>query len=100
MLRRWELEWFYQRGCDAIYPDAWEEYLKPIPVVERADLMSAYYRRLTSEDPSVRLAAAKAWSVWEGSTSFLAQSAEYVNSTGADHFALAFARIECHYFVH
>jgi proline iminopeptidase len=100
MLRRRELEWFYQQGCDAIYPDAWEEYLKPIPAVEQADLMSAYYRRLTSADPATRLAAAKAWSVWEGSTSFLAQSADYVSSTGADQFALAFARIECHYFVH
>jgi len=100
MLRRWELEWFYQHGCDAIYPDAWEKYLEPIPPVERHDLMSAYYRRLTSSDEKVRLDAAKAWSIWEGSTSFLAQSADYVNSTGADQFALAFARIECHYFVH
>jgi len=100
MLRRWELEWFYQHGCDAIYPDAWEAYLKPIPVVERHDLMSAYYRRLTSSDEKIRLDAAKAWSIWEGSTSFLAPSADYVNSTGADQFALAFARIECHYFVH
>ncbi|HEX7917036.1 prolyl aminopeptidase [Rudaea sp.] len=100
MLRRWELEWFYQHGCDAIYPDAWEGYLEPIPPVERHDLMSAYYRRLTSSDEKLRLEAAKAWSIWEGSTSFLAQSADYVNSTGADQFALAFARIECHYFVH
>lgn len=100
MLRRWELEWFYQKGCDAIYPDAWEEFLQPIPAVERADMMGAYYRRLTSPDAAVRLAAAKAWSVWEGSTSFLAQSADYIASTGADEFALQFARIECHYFVH
>lgn len=100
MLRRWELEWFYQNGCDAIYPDAWEEYLKPIPPVERHDLMSAYYRRLTSADQETRLAAAKAWSVWEGSTSYLAPSPDYVSSTGADQFALAFSRIECHYFVH
>ena len=100
MLRRWELEWFYQKGCDAIYPDAWEEFLQPIPAVERADMMGAYYRRLTSPDTAVRLAAAKAWSVWEGSTSFLAQSADYIASTGADEFALQFARIECHYFVH
>ena len=100
MLRRWELEWLYQKGCDAIYPDAWEDYLRPIPLVERADLMSAYYRRLTSADLNERVAAAKAWSVWEGSTSFLNPSADYIASTGADEFALAFARIECHYFVH
>ena len=100
MLRRWEMEWFYQDGCNAIYPDAWEEYLKPIPAVERADLMGAYYRRLTSPDTAVQLEAAKAWSIWEGGTSFLAPSADYIASTGADEFALTFARIECHYFVH
>jgi proline iminopeptidase len=100
MLRRWELEWFYQKGCDAIFPDAWEGYLAAIPTVERADLMGAYYRRLTSPDVAVRAAAAKAWSIWEGGTSFLHPSAEYVAATGADEFALAFARIECHYFVH
>ncbi len=100
MLRRWELEWFYQKGADAIYPDAWETYVAAIPPVERGDLMGAYYRRLTSPDKAVQLAAAKAWSVWEGSTSYLAQSEDYIASTGADDFALQFARIECHYFVH
>ncbi|HET8765434.1 MAG TPA: prolyl aminopeptidase, partial [Rhodanobacter sp.] len=73
MLRRWELEWFYQKGCDAIYPDAWETYLAAIPEAERGDLMSAYHRRLTSEDAATRVAAARAWSVWEGATSFLWQ---------------------------
>jgi proline iminopeptidase len=99
MLRRWELEWFYQRGCDAIYPDAWEAYLEAIPAAEHGDLIDAYYRRLTSPDPAVRVAAAKAWSVWEGSTSYLHPNADYIASTGADEFALSFARIECHYFV-
>ena len=99
MLRRWELEWFYQKGCDAIYPDAWEAFLAPIPVVERADMMGAYHRRLTSDDSAVRLAAAKAWAVWEGATSFLLQDADYIKSTASDEFALAFARIECHYFI-
>jgi proline iminopeptidase len=100
MLRRWELEWFYQRGCDAIFPDVWDSYLAAIPEVERGDLMSAYYRRLTSTDPAVRAAAAKAWSVWEGATSFLFQDPSHIAATGEDQFALAFARIECHYFVH
>ena len=100
MLRRWELEWFYQKGCDALYPDAWEPYLKAIPEVERGDLMSAYYRRLTSSDPQVRMNAARAWSVWEGATSYLWQDPGHIESSGQDEFALAFARIECHYFVH
>src|SRR6185437_12464352 len=98
-LRRRELEWFYQKGCDAIFPDAWEAYLKPIPEVERGDLMSAYHRRLTSPDSETRLAAARAWSIWEGATSFLFQDSAHIASSGEDRFALAFARIECHYFV-
>jgi proline iminopeptidase len=99
MLRRWELEWFYQGGCDALFPDAWEPYLAAIPAVERGDLMSAYYRRLTSPDPAVRLAAAVAWTTWESSTSFLLPDERHVAATQVDEFALAFARIECHYFV-
>ncbi|EQD26474.1 prolyl aminopeptidase [mine drainage metagenome] len=99
LLRRWELEWFYQQGCDALFPDAWEKYLEPIPTAERGDLISAYHRRLTHADAAVRLAAARAWSVWEGATSFLYQDPAHIESSGADAFALAFARIECHYFV-
>ena len=99
MLRRWELEWFYQKGCDALYPDAWETYLDAIPEVERGDLMSAYHRRLTSADTKTRTDAARAWSVWEGATSFLWQDKSHIESSAEDEFALAFARIECHYFV-
>jgi proline iminopeptidase len=100
MLRRWELEWFYQKGCDALYPDAWETYLNAIPEAEHGDLMSAYHRRLISSDPQVRVKAARAWSVWEGATSYLWQDTAHIQSSGEDEFALAFARIECHYFVH
>lgn len=99
MLRRWELEWFYQEGASRLYPDAWQHYLKPIPLVERADLISAYHRRLTSDERAVRVAAARAWSVWEGATSFLHQDPHFMQAHDADDFALAFARIECHYFV-
>ncbi len=100
MLRRQELEWFYQQGCSMLYPDAWETYLAAIPEAERGDLMSAYHRRLTSPDREVRVAAARAWSVWEGATSYLMQDSSYIESSAQDDFALAFARIECHYFVH
>jgi proline iminopeptidase len=99
MLRRSELLWFYQEGASHMYPDAWEKYLEPIPEVERGDLMSAYHRRLTSDDEATRVAAARAWSIWEGSTSLLYPSADKIAETGADEFAVAFARIECHYFV-
>ena len=99
MLRRWELEWFYQEGASRIYPDAWDNYLAAIPVDEQQDLISAYHRRLTSSDRSVQLAAAKAWSIWEASTSCLVPDSKIVSDYGTDDFALAFARIESHYFV-
>ncbi len=99
LLRKAEIDWFYQRGCNAIWPDAWEPYLNEIPEAERGDMMRAYHRRLTSDDPKVRLSAARAWSVWEGSTSYLHQNEEMIQRTGEDEFALAFARIECHYFL-
>ena len=100
MLRRWELEWFYQDGCSRMFPDIWEDFLRPIPVAERGDLMSAYHRRLTAADATVRIEAAHAWSVWEARTSFLSENADFVAAFGSDERALAFARIECHYFVH
>ena len=99
MLRRWELEWFYQEGASRLFPDAWEHYLAAIPPVERHDLISAFGRRLTSSDEAVRLAAAKAWSIWEGATSYLHIDPNYATSHGDPQFALAFARIENHYFV-
>jgi proline iminopeptidase len=100
MLRRFELEWFYQKGCDMLFPDAWEHFIAAIPLNERGDLMSAYYRRLTSADRNTQLDAARAWSVWEGSTSFLQTDPGYVALTESAEFAIAFARIEAHYFVH
>lgn len=100
LLRKEEIRWFYQEGASWIYPDAWEAYLGHIPEAERGDLLHAYYRRLTSEDPAERLAAAKVWSQWEGRTSCLIPSPDLIARTGGEEFALAFARIECHYFVH
>lgn len=95
-----DIQWFYQDGASAIYPDAWEAYLAPIPEAERGDLVSAYYRRLTADDPEERLAAARAWSVWEGTTSKLFPSEGLVATFAEQRFALALARIECHYFLH
>jgi proline iminopeptidase len=100
LIRKSEIDWFYQRGASALYPDAWEKYLEPIPEDERADLLHAFYRRLTHEDAGVRVRAAKAWSIWEGSTSCLHPNLALIAKTAGDEFAIAFARIECHYFVH
>ncbi|WP_437669980.1 prolyl aminopeptidase [Sorangium sp. So ce131] len=99
LLRKQELDWFYQRGAGAIFPDAWEEYLAHIPEAERGDLLGAYHRRLTSPDAEVQRRAARIWSVWEGRTSCLFVSQDLVAKTAAEDFALAFARIECHYFM-
>lgn len=99
MLRHWELQWFYQEGANRLFPDAWEHYLNAIPESERGDLIAAYHRRLTSDDEATRLAAAKAWSIWEGATSFLHIDDDFADAHGDPQFALAFARIENHYFV-
>jgi len=99
LLRRSELEWFYQEGASHLFPDAWEGYLAPIPPRERKDMMKAYYARLTSTNKRVRLQAARAWSIWEGSTSKLFVDQELVKKFGGGKFADAFARIEAHYFV-
>ncbi|HLL52408.1 MAG TPA: prolyl aminopeptidase [Myxococcaceae bacterium] len=99
LVRKWEIDWFYQGGASRIFPDAWEEYLKPIPQAERGDLLRAYHRRLTSQDPKARQEAATAWSLWEGRTSALFPSADLIAKFGADEFALSIARIECHYFL-
>jgi proline iminopeptidase len=99
MLRQKELRWFYQEGASYIFPDAWEKYLQPIPVDEREDMITAYYKRLTNPDLKVQLAAARAWSIWEGSTSKLLLDPKLMEKFGDDKFAAAFARIECHYFI-
>src|SRR5687768_15836278 len=99
MLRKAELDWFYQEGASRMYPDRWEDYLAPIPEAERGNLMRAFYRRLTGADRATALAAARAWAIWEGSTSFLLTDDDNVRKWGEDEFALAVARIECHYFV-
>jgi proline iminopeptidase len=99
MLRKKEIDWFYQQGASEMFPDLWQGFLEPIPEDERGDLLHAYHRRLTSDDAAVRLRAAKAWSLWEGSTSMLIPSEQIAKVFGEDEMALAMARIECHYFV-
>ncbi len=100
LLRRREIDWFYQHGASVIYPDAWEAYVSHVPEGERGDLVAAYHRRLTADDPAVRLAAARCWSGWEGATSRLVPDRDLVSHMEEDAVALAMARIECHYFVH
>jgi proline iminopeptidase len=98
-LRRSELLWYYQEGASWIFPDKWEGFLAPIPEEERGDLMAAYRRRLIDPDPAVQARAARAWSLWEGETITLLHNQGYSDQFGDEHYAIAFARIENHYFV-
>lgn len=98
-VRRSELLWYYQEGASWLFPDKWEGFLAPIPEAERGDLMAAYHRRLTGPSPEARMEAALAWTLWEGETITLLPNAAYSARYAEDRFALAFARIENHYFV-
>ncbi|WP_417251699.1 prolyl aminopeptidase [Castellaniella sp.] len=100
LLRLAELRWFYQEGASWLFPDIWESYLAPIPQAERDDLIQAYHRRLTGTDTAMQLAAAHAWTQWESHTISLLPNPEHIQAHAADASALAFARIENHYFVH
>ncbi|UOF00779.1 prolyl aminopeptidase [Bdellovibrio reynosensis] len=93
-----EIKWFYQEGASQIFPDVWDEYLKPIPENERHDMVTAYYKRLTHDSSEIRLEAAKAWSKWEAATSRLIIDQNAIDDFDDPDYALSFARIECHYF--
>ena len=98
-LTKAELDWYYQFGVSEMFPDKWERFIAPIPPEERHEMMFAYHRRLTHEDKDVRLAAAKAWAIWEGETITLLPQPSTSTAFEADDFAYAFARIENHFFV-
>jgi len=100
LLTERELGWFYQDGASMLFPDAWERFLAPIPEEERGDLMAAYHRRLTAPDRRVQLEAAAAWSQWEGDTISLRGPEARPPKFNEEDFAIAFARIECHFFTH
>jgi len=100
LCRDQDIEWFYQAGANRLFPDYWETFARPVPKDERAEMVKAYYRLLTGDDAKLRMAAAHAWSEWEGRTATLRP-----DSATRDYFtqpavALSMARIECHYFIH
>ena len=99
LVRKKEIDWFYQEGANNIFPDRWESFSAPIPVEKRNNLMQAYYEILTGDDHSKKIEAAKAWSTWEGSTVRLMQDENFISDFSDEKFAEAFARIECHYFM-
>lgn len=99
MCREKEIKWFYQDGASKLFPDYWEDYVKPIPEQERFEMVNAYYKRLTSKNEVERMAAAKAWSIWEGRCSTMQPSKQLQDHFGDPFTALSLARIECHYFI-
>lgn len=99
-LTKAELAWYYQFGVSEMFPDKWERFLAPIPEAERGDLMAAYRKRLIGSDRKAQVEAALAWSKWEGETITLLPEPETSDKFGEEDYAIAFARIENHYFVH
>jgi len=99
LCRPQDIHWFYQQGASAIFPDYWQDYISVIPEAERDNMLAAYYRRLTSDNELARMAAAKAWSIWEGRCSTLHPNTDIAEHFGDPHIALAMARIEAHYFI-
>ena len=97
---RAELEWYYRFGVSEMFPDKWEKFVALIPESERGDLLAAYHQRLTGDEEELQIAAARAWSLWEGETITLLPDPKLAEQHDDPHFALAFARIETHYFMH
>ncbi len=95
-----ELDWFYQFGVSQMFPDKWERFVALIPEDERHDMLAAYHRRLTGQDRELQVAAARAWSLYEGEVITLLPDPKLSEQHDDGHYALAFARIETHYFVH
>ncbi|MEN8762245.1 MAG: prolyl aminopeptidase, partial [Thiogranum sp.] len=100
LCRERDISWFYQDGASRLFPDYWQDFVAQVQPENRDDLVKAYYALLTGDDEVSRLAAAKAWSVWEGRTSTLHSKPELIRRFGDSHVALSMARIECHYFMH
>lgn len=98
LCREQDIRWFYQEGASRIFPDLWQEFLAPVPSEEHHDLVAAYHRRLTGDDEVARMAAAKAWSLWEAQTATLRPSPSVVSHFADPFVAMSLARIECHYF--
>ncbi|KAI9000509.1 proline iminopeptidase [Trametes punicea] len=98
-LRKSELRFFYQDGTSHLFPEAWDEFVEPIPEAERHDMVTAYHAQLNAADDEVRLRAARAWTKWEMYTSKLYVDPVHVAEAEKNDFANAFARIENHYFV-
>ncbi len=99
LIRKEESDWFHNGGCAKFHPELWEQFIAPIPEAERGDMLKAYHKRLFGDDAHVRLNCARAWSRWEGATVTMLPSTQRASAFAREDYALAFARIEAHYFI-
>lgn len=99
LCRKEDIDWFYQYGASAIFPDYWADFVALIPPEDRGNMLAAYHKHLTSEDELDRIRAARAWSIWEARCATLHPNSRVVEYLGSAHVAMAMARIEAHYFV-
>ena len=99
LCRKADIHWFYQHGAHHVFPDYWGDFIKPIEESRRDNILAAYYEKLTGENELAKMAAAKAWSLWEGRCATLRPSVEVVNAFSEAHLAVSLARIEAHYFI-
>lgn len=98
--RKRDRDWLFSgKGANTIFPDYWQDFLSVIPTEKQHDLINAYYALLTGEDEVARMAAAKAWSIWEGRCATLEPNPDVIEAMQSPHLALSLARLECHYFV-
>lgn len=95
-----DIHWFYQHGCSRLFPDYWQDFIAPIPLHARDNLVMAYHDALLSDDEATRLAAAKAWALWEGRTLTLCPDEYVLDFFSAPEVFVSLAQIECHYFMH
>lgn len=99
LIRREEIDWFHNGGCGRFHPELWQAFVAPIPEAERNDMVAAYHKRLFGSDRAMQLTCARAWSRWEGATVTMVPSTQRANAFARDEYALAFSRIEAHYFI-
>ncbi len=99
LCRKEDIDWFYQFGASAIFPDYWADFVELIEPADRGNMLTAYHKHLTSDDELDRIRAARAWSIWEARCATLHPNNHVVQHLGSAHVAMAMARIEAHYFI-
>ena len=97
LMEQADLDWLYNYNRH-IWPEAYEDFIRPIPEDERDDLISAYYKRLTGDDEEQREQAAMDWSLYESICAKLIPEYEMITTQEQRDKALAISTIEAHYF--